>query len=195
MVETYDMRHNGPMLMRITILLAPLTLATFLSGCADQRESEPSPHEARPRPSQWSQQNGSHVVAVPGEARDAQLAAAIAQARATAPDARLRWLGSSPEERQRWAVKWAAPTTGDSIEHVWVRPVNWTRFRIEGVLATQPINELAGGKSLGELVSFPIDELSDWALFASSNGGMNFQRTIDGGFTMRLLEERYGRPE
>ncbi len=128
------------------------------------------------------------MVAVPDEQHDPQLVAAIRRARNTADSARQRWLKTPPTQRDRWAVKWRAPTAAGGFEHVWVRPVRWSRFRIEGVLASAPRGELESARVLGELVSFPIEDLSDW-MYAAADGS-----THEGGFTLEVLEERYGEP-
>jgi uncharacterized protein YegJ (DUF2314 family) len=120
------------------------------------------------------------------------------QARATAEQARQKWLYTAADDRPRWSVKWAAPLAGnvtERTEHVWVSPVHWSPFRIEGVLASTPVNDLACGKHLGELVSFPIEELSDWIHFANVPAA-NADPTAphEGGFTVQLLTEEYGNP-
>ena len=82
-----------------------------------------------------------------------------------------------------------------NIEHVWVKPiVTWSKFRIEGRLANQPVAELACDKTLGQPVSFPIEELSDWVHLIESSGEEE-EPTREGGFTVKLIEQRYGEPE
>ncbi len=133
--------------------------------------------------SAWKTLGESPQVAVPP---DPELAEAIALARAAAEGARLRWRADTAG-RDDWAVKWAAPTLDGGIEHVWVRPVSWTRFRIEGWLASPPTAELLCGKRSGELVSFPADELSDWVRCPAGTEGRR-----EGGFTVEVLGRRYG---
>ncbi len=131
----------------------------------------------------WRELEGSAVVALP-PGPDEDLAAAIRQARATAEAARRQFGGG---DDGGWAVKWAAPTADGHVEHVWVVPLAWSRFRIEGRLASPPQRALTGGWSTGDLVSFPAEELSDW-LHRVGDG------TSEGGFTVHLLEERFGPP-
>lgn len=177
-----------------------LTIAPVISGCNDGNDSGSAPPAAPAvvgdKPSRWRSKDSSVTVAVPDEDADRELAAAIAQARASAGEARQRWAAAAPQDRSRWSVKWAAPTVDGRVEHVWVQPANWSGFRIEGLLASQPINELACGKTLGELVSFPSDELSDWIHDTTVNESppSSGARTFEGGFTVKLLEQRYGRP-
>ncbi len=173
-------RRQSPRL--VLVLLAA-------AGCeqADPGPALPLPPVA-PARSAWRTDEDGPTVAVPPE--DAELAAAVERARATVQEARTRWLASSGDDRERWGIKWAAPTADGTIEHLWVVPVTWTRFRVEGRLANQPQRELECGRNAGELVSFPADELSDWVHFLQGRA----DGPREGGFTMELLERRYGRP-
>jgi uncharacterized protein YegJ (DUF2314 family) len=180
-----------------------LALLVALAGCSPAGDSSgdgadvpgasgSGPPAAAPGdPSlEWRQVGGSSVVAVetgnPG-GPEADLARAVAEARRTAPAARLRFLASSAEERGAWAVKWAAPTEEGGIEHVWVEPVTWSLFRIEGRLASPPLRALACGRGLDEMVGFPTAELVDWLRQPAGAG----QR--EGGFTADVLERRAAR--
>jgi uncharacterized protein YegJ (DUF2314 family) len=127
--------------------------------------------------------------AVAVKADDPNLAEAVGRAQASAEEARRRWR-ADPAGGDDWAVKWAAPTVGGGVEHVWIRPVTWSRFRIEGWLVSHPQAKLLCGRKAGELVSFPAEELSDWVHLA--DGTMDGRR--EGGFTIDLLEHRHGRP-
>lgn len=182
-------------------VIAPFVagVLALLAGCAKREPSASAPQpsavaESEP-PSQWLGDAESPFVAIDSEPDEAAIAAAIRQARATADQARTRWLAASADDRaRRWAVKWAAPTmseTGDGVEHVWVCPVNWSAFRIEGVLLSEPFAQLACGKTRGEIVGFPIEEISDWMHLKSDD----IRGPRDGGFTMHVLEERFGRAD
>lgn len=171
-----------------------LTLAAFLaSGCADDA-APPATSPPSKTPSAWHSGNGSALVGVDDEAHQAELAAAIAQARATAEQARKDFLTATPTEKTRWWVKWGATTVNEEVEHVWVQPLNWSPFRIEGLLASSPLAELTCGKSVGELVSFPIEELSDWIHFTGDSPDPTLNDPHEGGFTARVLESHYGTP-
>ena len=124
---------------------------------------------------------GRHLIAI-----DDELEAAMSVARASAADERENWHYSSPEQKKRWAIKWAAPTAEDQIEFIWVRPVAWSSHRIEAVLANTPLNELAGGKTKGDYVSFPIEQMADWIRYLNDD----FQGEYEGGYTLKLLTER-----
>jgi uncharacterized protein YegJ (DUF2314 family) len=159
----------------------------------------------------WQRINDSNVIAISIDdvKVQTQLDAAIADARRTLDDARQRWSVAKPDERALWAVKWAAPLSVDAsnqpsadsqlptidslTEHVWVQPINWSPFRIEGVLLSQPLRPLDCGRNAGELVSFPADQLADWLHYAA-DPATNPDAPFEGGFTVKALEQAYGRP-
>jgi uncharacterized protein YegJ (DUF2314 family) len=135
------------------------------------------------------------IVAIDDEAARTELEAAIAKARQTMEDARLRFNAEAPEHRSHWLINWAAEIVpnddaagSQAVEHVWVMPINWSPFRIEGVLVSQPVRELACGKTRDELVSFPIEELADWRCTSPDVQTGDAQ----GGFTIAALKSRYG---
>lgn len=164
-----------------------------MAACEEQPAIAPGKPPLTPTPdgSAWRSVGGSDSIAIPTADADPELAAAIAQARSTAGEAQRRWAAEPEAARNGWAVKWAAPTAEGGVEHVWVRPTGWSRHRIEGWLANPPQVVLRCGRVQGELVSFPAEELSDWARFARGTPG----DPIEGGFTIRVLETRFGRPD
>jgi uncharacterized protein YegJ (DUF2314 family) len=172
-------------------------LALACAGCDGNDAAsnlEPATRPAPP-PSPWLKHGESTFVAVPDAPEDHQMIAAIAQARSTAGQAQQRWSQADQTERQRWFIKWAAPTADQAVEHVWVQPINWSPFRIEGTLVSEPVRELMDGKAQGDLVSFPVEELSDWIhLNSPPNGAIDFNAPHEGGFTVKVLQERFGPP-
>ncbi len=179
--------------MIIRCLLVALVLSS--TGCERPDAIAPArpPLTPAPEASRWRSIGGSARVAAAPAEEFPELAAAMSRARSTAGEARQRW-ALDPEPamaRTRWAVKWAAPTAGGGVEHVWVRPTSWSRHRIEGWLANSPQAALACGRGQGELVSFAAEELSDWVHFGA---GANAD-PIEGGFTQPMLETRYGHPD
>jgi uncharacterized protein YegJ (DUF2314 family) len=188
---SHHLQHRSLPTLRLLLALVVTT-----GGCEQQTPTTPAPAPpvvAMNKPSEWQPREGSSIVAVRDESADESLQAAIKQARAEAPAARERWQVSDPADRERWSVKWAARTVDQSIEHVWVRPVNWSPFRVEGVLATSPITELECGKSSGELVSFPIEELTDW-MRDTGRTDAEGHAVIEGGYTTKALTDRFGQP-
>ncbi len=171
-------------------LLVAIVLA--VAGCEERPAIAPAepPLSSTPDGSAWRSLDGSERVAAPPVETDPELAAAIEQARSTAAAARRKWASQPEEARTFWAVKWAAPTSDGGIEHVWVQPTSWTRHRIEGWLASPPQGPLACGRVQGDLVSFPAEALSDWARFTAGS----WEHPVEGGFSIRVLEARYGRP-
>ncbi len=182
-------RQNN--IMCHAILLCPLVVTV---GCED---TSTSPSEATqavtipaPPPSRWEEINGEAVVALTIGEDDPELQEAIEQARASAEDARIRWERTPLEMRHHWAIKWAAETEDNRVEFVWIIPDHWSPYRIEGTLASAPVTQLACGKTQNERVGFPSEELADWIyLIDGITTGPH-----DGGFTVTLLENRFGPP-
>ena len=169
-------------------------LIVILTGC----EPGDDPNQAtifvpvQPKlPEAWHALENALVVSLSEEALDDELRAAMDVALASVDQERENWLKSSEEQKQRWAIKWGASTADSRIEYVWVRPLAWSQHRIEGVLANSPLNELTCGKILGDLVSFPVEEMADWISFLHDD----FSGPYEGGYTLEILTERYGTPE
>ena len=186
--------------MRSWSIICIASLLIALCGCSET--DNPPPETTRrpvqpvdqPKPSPWQITDGAARIAVASEADDRELTEAIAEAQTTAEEARKRWQSATNEQRNQWAIKWAAPTAEGNVEYVWIKPIQaWSIFRIEGKLANQPTTELACDKTLGQSVSFPIEELSDWVQLIA--GIDDVEATREGGFTMKLLQQRYGEPE
>lgn len=188
------------MIFKSWMVISLASLLVSLCGCSETDDApvktitRPAQPQEQPKPSPWQITDGAARIALASEIDDYELADAIAQAQASADEARKRWQSATNQQRNQWAIKWAAPTVDGNIEHVWVKPIlAWSKFRIEGRLANQPLAELACDKTLGQSVSFPIEELSDWLFLAESADEEESLR--EGGFTIKLLQQRYGDPE
>jgi uncharacterized protein YegJ (DUF2314 family) len=171
--------------------------AAWVTGCdrSDIGMGETTSAKTQKASAWHSVGEADSVVAIDNEATQAELDAAIAMARQTMEDARLRFNADAPEDRSRWLINWAAQVVADdaaaelqAVEHVWVMPLNWSPFRVEGVLMSQPVRDLACGKTRDELVSFPIEELADWRCTCPDVQPGDAQ----GGFTIAALKSRYG---
>jgi uncharacterized protein YegJ (DUF2314 family) len=147
----------------------------------------PAPEPAREPSAAWRTLEESAQVAIEDEALAAALEEASARARRSAEDARGRWQALEAEARAQWAVKWAAVTTDGGTEHLWVLPLTWSAFRIEGVLLSPPRRALRSGRTAGDTVAFPAEELSDWVRIGPDG-------SREGGFTIDVLEEHLGDP-
>jgi hypothetical protein len=172
-----------------------LALAALAAGCEPPAPTtvardEPEAVEPAPAAPRWQRADGSLQVALPADADDEELAAAIAEAQRTADDARRRWALTRPESRRGWLVEWAAETEGEGTEFVWVEPLHWSLHRVEGRIASPPQRPLAAGRGLGDLVGFPAGELVDWI----EPGPGAYGEPARGGFTVAVLEARFGRP-
>jgi len=169
-------------------LLPFIVICAALAGCEEPAPpAAPAPPDREPAPQQpeWREVEGSKLRAISEEDREEVLAGAIRNARETMDDARVRWQAATEKDRARWAVLWAAPTSEGGVEYLWVLPATWSEFRIEGALANPPQHELASGRQLDAIVSFPIEEFADWAVFEDES----FETVENGGFTLRAIEE------
>jgi uncharacterized protein YegJ (DUF2314 family) len=173
---------------------AVLGFALVPAGCkpAEPNETAAPTSRARGAPdSAWKSIDDSSQVAVPIDESSEAMQRAIARARETAESAMRRWREATDDDRPYWAIKWAAPTADGEVEYLWVTPLHWSPFRVEGRLANPPQRELRDGARLGDMVSFPAEQLVDWVHF-------NEQRLDgprEGGFSIDVLEERFGPAE
>ena len=174
----------------------PISLIVSLcaiAGCERDEsidDANPTPTETqidRPTWSAWG--TGDHVIAADLE-DDPEMQADIEQARKSADSAREQWRNTPKSMRQQWAVKWAAPTEEGGREYIWIQPMHWSRFRIEGRLLSEPSGPLEDRAERGDLLAFSADELVDWVRLSASETA----RVQAGGFTIKVLEERFGEP-
>ena len=166
-----------------------LSCVIALQAC--EPPAAPSPGIADAAPSAWVHTPGESTARVVLNA-DAleELAPLIAQAQKTAPAAREQFNDSLPHEQLNFLVLWQTRTTDGSREFVWVRPVSWSPFRIEGDLLSEPTATLESGGLPGELVSFPVEELADWVILDANIPG----RAAKGAATLSAIEQRVGTP-
>lgn len=175
-------------LRAIPLLLALAALAACEPGDSGAPAAAAGRDGPTTMPSQWHVGEASARVGWPEDEDPGPMIAAIAEARNTAEAAAERWRIAADQDR--WAVKWEAPTADGGVEYVWVAPLTWSAFRIEGTLASEPETELACGRGAGAIVAFPVEELADWVHYLSDDPA----GTREGGFTITVLEKRFGRP-
>lgn len=173
------------------ILLLSLAIAALLYAC-DAGDTDAA-HDSgqRTRTSLWVPDAGglsSHVV-MPADEVD-ELADLMKEAQRTAAAAQAEFVASLPHERLQYLVLWMATTADGSCELVWVRPVSWSPFRIEGELKSEPTNTLESGAAAGDMVSFPIEELADWLVRDPAQAN----RIVKGASTLKAIEQRVGSP-
>ncbi len=163
----------------------------LIAGCEQDDPITPPPPTTAPpatRPT-WTNREGERLAH--GELTDS-LRAAIEAARKSLNRARLAW--ASAEDRDSWALKWETRTGPDrlTIEHLWVIPVTWTEYRVEGVLASLPLQEF--DRKPGDLVSFDSDEILDWVHTLDGPAATHLSGQREGGYTVDELRNRYGVP-
>ena len=115
---------------------------------------------------------------------DAQMLAAIADARSTLPLFLANALDADGNSIVGAAIKVELPTVAGSdteSEHIWVTP--FTRLpdgSLAGLLANEPVN--LGALQVGDRVDFTEDMISDWHLDAPSG-------RYWGSYTSRVMYE------
>jgi len=176
------------MFVRLPLISLLIVLST-LQAC-DQSDHDISKQTSTAQQSSaWVRDEVSSHAVLTSDAVNA-LAESIEEAQRTAHEAREQFNKALPHERVRYALQWMARTVDGSREFVWVRPVEWSPFRIEGVLLSQPTGELEVGAVPGELVSFPIEELADWVILDDNHPGT----AVKGATTLNAIEQRIGTP-
>lgn len=175
---------------RRRIRIAVAVAAVLLASAACERETDPvvvDPPPPPPPPSDWRPLEGSPALALETASPedDPELARTIERARAGLDAARTRWTVGDSDERARWHVLWRATPAEGPAEHLWVQPVHWSPFRVEGRLASPPRSRLVPEAGLGDLVSIPTDAIIDWRRRGPDG-------SIDGDALRRLLERRHG---
>jgi len=172
-----------------------MTILIALSGCDRSQEAAPKSSGAASElsPPQHTAAWRGNTIAVDDERVRTLLRDAMNRARETAAEARNRFDESTAVERRRWLIKWAHGATSsdglsdDETEYLWVRPISWSEFRIEGVLLNAPLqDEFAPG----DIVAFPAEELADWVYLVEGT----FDGAMQGGYTVVVLEQEYGAP-
>jgi len=91
------------------------------------------------------------------EKADADMAAAIKEARSTFP----KFVAELPNLRRRgdyFSIK-VPVKTGENVEHIWLDAPEIQDGQVTGALGNEP---LEGSLALGDTVSVPIDSVSDW---------------------------------
>lgn len=93
-------------------------------------------------------------------------------------EARLRWTFGDDASRARWMIGWWAVDESGPAELLWVAPLHWSPFRIEGTLRSRPAD--AQSPQQGSLVTFSADEVADWVCIHDDGA-------IEGGFVLRSV--------
>ncbi len=121
-------------------------------------------------------------VPLPTSSYPEVFAAAKAQVQARLPAIRERFLAGMGELHLGFKV--GLPTRDESLEYVWVRPIDWSdAATLVAVLESRPHD--CPGFKLGQQLQITPDELVDYAIGSESEG------VVDPGYTQRIAED-YG---
>lgn len=108
-----------------------------------------------------SQQSvGDDVVSFASE--DAEMGAAMDEARRTLPMFMAEFNTAPAHTQGYYSVKVGMATRAGSLEHIWVDNLRRENGRLRGTLANQPYD--LEGLNLGDLVDIDESAISDWAI-------------------------------
>lgn len=119
----------------------------------------------------------TNAPSVPSE--EAALNAAIATAKATSGDFVKAFHEQKPGTRG-FHVKRPYPTPAGEVEHMWIRISSETNGVLNGTVVNEA--EVTRAVKMGEKVSFPLSEISDWKYVDG--------KKLIGGFSIRYFYER-----
>jgi uncharacterized protein YegJ (DUF2314 family) len=122
-------------------------------------------------------QQASSEEAVSFAAEDAEMNAAIAEARRTLPMFMAELNTASMHAQGDYSVKVGMRTRAGTLEHIWVSNLRREGGRLRGTLANEPFD--LEGLRLGDLVDIDESAISDWAI--------DSVRGQYGSFTTRVI--------
>lgn len=155
------------------IIIATLCLTT---GCDHSPPPPPTPSNIAAHASTLPIDLPNLLVIDPA---DTDLLAAIAAARDTLEGTRHRWLHATQLERRQYFIKFSHPLPDGRSEHLWLHPLHWSPFRIEGRLVSRP--RLARDLQPGHLVETTRESIIDWLI--------QLPDRTDGGYTSAVLRQ------
>ena len=184
--------------MRAWTLARCLPLLWFpllIAGCDEQPQQAPQQATSRtPQATsvkdewivlstEWMQATNQDML----EVLEDDLEVAISRARQAEPRARRLWASTPEDQKDRWAVLWGKgrgssilDPESPQIEYLWVIPIRWNQFRIEGMLASHPLSDEQ--LKPGELIAFASEDLADW-IHEPEVGD------VEGGYTIKVLRD------
>jgi uncharacterized protein YegJ (DUF2314 family) len=121
------------------------------------------------------QAGGDDIVSFASE--DAEMNAAIAEARRTLPMFMAEFNTAPAHAQGYYSVKVGMTTRAGTLEHIWVDNLRRENGRLRGALANEPFD--LEGLHLGDLVDIDESAISDW--------GIESARGQYGSFTTRVI--------
>lgn len=159
-------------MMRVIVTFAAALCIAALSTAWAQKGVPQNP----PGAATSSQQGvGDDVVSFASE--DAEMGAAMEEARRTLPMFMAEFHTAPVHAQGNYSVKVGMRTRAGTLEHIWVGNLRRENGRLRGTLANQPYD--LEGLSLGDLVDIDESAISDWAIESA--------RGQYGSFTTRVI--------
>ena len=119
------------------------------------------------------------------EAEDAEMNAAIQEARETLP-VFIEALQAPTETQSYYAIKVIFPFGEDGgAEHMWVDQLSYADGEFQGVLGNEPVD--VTDLEYGDVVTTSAEEISDWMIVDNSQ--------LLGGYTLHVLRNRMNEAE
>jgi uncharacterized protein YegJ (DUF2314 family) len=122
-------------------------------------------------------QQGSGDDVVSFAAEDAEMNAAMDEARRTLPMFMAEFNAAPAHAQGNYSVKVGMTTRAGTLEHIWVANLRRENGRLRGALANEPYD--LEGLRLGDLVDIDESAISDWAIESA--------RGQYGSFTTRVI--------
>ncbi|BCU76696.1 hypothetical protein llg_14110 [Luteolibacter sp. LG18] len=154
------------------------TLAIFRpeTGHINVWDDEVAAKLCGPEPLQdFTQRSQPPVIHV--EDDDPLMVAAVAEARASFPDFRKRWL--ERDDGERFLVK-GPVRSGNRQEYIWFSVTDLSEETAYGTLDNEPVD--LGGLKLGDPVALDLSDLNDWALLPADGTkplGLHTVKAVD----------------
>lgn len=115
---------------------------------------------------------------------DPEMNAAIAEARRRWPEFAAAFAGR--KKGDSFLAKYPFATTEGPLEHIWLEVTEITADQqVIGNINNEPYGHI--GHKLGDRVTVPSREISDWAYTRDGS------KIIEGGFTIKVMEKREGK--
>ncbi|CAD75675.1 YegJ family protein [Rhodopirellula baltica] len=108
---------------------------------------------------------------------DSEMNAAIAKAQETLSFFENNW---KTMDSDGYSLKFAMPTSGGELEHIWFSPIKFEGDEITGECANDP--EDIPNLKLGDVRTVTRNDVSDWMIIVG--------KKCYGGYTIRVLSER-----
>lgn len=114
---------------------------------------------------------------------DPEMNAAIAEARQRWPEFVAAF--AARKEGDSFLAKYPFTTAEGPLEHIWLVVTEITPDKVDGTINNEPYGHI--GHQLGDQVTIPSRDISDWAYTTEGS------KEVVGGFTIKVMTKREGK--